>query len=266
MTGFTCSRRPPAAGGERGAGSVLVLAAVMVIVTVLLAVATLGSGYRARHRAAAAADLAALAAAETLRSGGDPCAAAGRVSSANDASLRSCAVDGWEVTVAAASAVTGPLRLLPDPVRRARAGVDPPPVQAEAKAGEWLEPVAGDYRITAEFGDTGPMWASGQHTGLDFAAPSGTPVAAVAPGRVVAAGPSGGAYGRRVVIDHGSVATHYAHLSVVDVAVGDSVDTGQRIGAVGATGNTTGPHLHLEARIGGVPRDPYTVLRSSNLR
>jgi len=242
---------------------VLVLAAVMVVVAVLLAVTTLGSGYRARHRAAAAADLAALAAAETLRSGGDPCAAADKVSTANDARLRSCAVEGWEVTVAAAASITGPLRLLPDPVRRARAGFDRPPVVAEVKVGEWPHPVAGDYRVTARFGDKGSMWASGRHTGVDFAAAPGTPVVAVAPGTVVAAGASGGPYGRRVVIDHGSVTTHYAHLSAVHVVPGSEVGTGQRIGAVGSTGNTTGPHLHLEVRIGGVPHDPYTVLRDA---
>ncbi|MFW6205409.1 MAG: Rv3654c family TadE-like protein [Actinomycetota bacterium] len=261
MTAGPAARRS-AGARERGAGSVLVLAAVLVIVTALLAVATLGSGYRARHRAAAAADLSALAAAETLRSGDDPCAAAEKVSMANGASLRSCAVEGWEVEVAAATAIRGPLRWLPDPVRRARAGLDRPPVVAEAVVGEWLEPVAGDYRITATFGEAGSMWASGRHTGLDFAAPTGTPVVAIAPGRVVAAGPSGGAYGRRVIIDHGAVTSYYAHLSAVAAEPGDRVGTGQRIGAVGSSGNTTGPHLHLEVRVDGVPRDPYSVLRS----
>lgn len=252
------------AGGERGAGSVLVIAATMVVVAVLLAVTTLASGYQARHHAAAAADLSALAGAERLRAtGAEPCGAARQVSAANGAELRDCAVDGWEVEVVVEVESAGPLRWLPDPRRRARAGVDPPaqPGPSAATRAGWLLPVEGDHRITARFGEAGPRWAAGVHTGLDFAAPAGTPVVASAGGRVTRAGHAG-PYGRLVVVDHGGMSTYYAHLSSVSVAVGDTVEAGQRLGAVGATGNATGPHLHFEVRSSGEPRDPEVFLRA----
>ncbi len=245
---------------ERGAGSVLMLAAIMMVVVALLVAATVGSGLAARQRAAAAADLAALAAAEELSGvpGEAPCQAAERVSRANGAELRQCVLDGAEVEVAASTTITGPLRWLADPVRRARAGV--PPVRVGVlPAGEWLVPVAGAYRLTARFGETGAHWASGTHTGLDFAAPVGTPVIAASGGRIVQAGYTG-PYGNLVVIDHGAVATYYAHLSTISVSVDDEVGTGHQVGAVGATGNATGPHLHFEVRVGGQARDPASVL------
>lgn len=246
---------------ERGAGSVLVLAATMMIVVGSLVAAMLGSGVAARHRAAAAADLAALAAAGALvRPAGErPCDAAERVSRANGATLRECNIDGGEVEVAASAAITGPLRWLTDPVRRARAGVAPQVRVGVVAADDWLLPVAGQYRLTARFGEMGGQWASGRHTGLDFAAPNGTPVVAAAGGRVVQAGRAG-PYGNLVVIDHGDVTTYYAHLSSVYVAVDDEVGAGHQVGTVGATGNATGPHLHFEVRLRGVPRDPASVV------
>lgn len=247
---------------ERGSGTVLVVAAIMVIVTALLVVATLGSGYRARHQAATAADLAALAAADALlASDRDPCATAERVSRANGARMQECVVNGWEVEVVAEAAAAIPSRWMARPARRARAGVEPPGTGQSISAGVdgWAVPITSGYQLTARFGDTGPRWASGRHTGLDFAAPTGTSVVASAPGRVTQAGRAG-AYGNLVVIDHGTAMTYYAHLSAVSVASGDEVRAGQRIGAVGATGNVTGPHLHLEVRIDGVPQDPESVL------
>lgn len=246
---------------ERGAGSVLVLAATMMIVVGSLVAATLGSGVAARHRAAAAADLAALAAAGVVArpAGEPPCAAAERVSRANGATLRECTVDGDEVAVAASAPITGPLRWLTDPVRRARAGVPPQARVGVLAAGDWSVPVAGPYRLTARFGDAGTHWGSGRHTGLDFAAPEGTPVVAASGGRVVQAGRAG-PYGNLVVIDHGGVTTYYAHLSSLHVAVDDEVGAGHQVGTVGATGNATGPHLHFEVRLGGVPRDPASVV------
>lgn len=95
-----------------------------------------------------------------------------------------------------------------------------------------------------------------QHSGVDMAAPAGTPVAATGAGSVVSAG-WGGNYGYMVVIDHGGgVQTRYAHLSRMDVAAGQSVESGQRLGAVGSTGRSTGPHLHYEMRVNGRPVDP----------
>jgi murein DD-endopeptidase MepM/ murein hydrolase activator NlpD len=114
-------------------------------------------------------------------------------------------------------------------------------------------PPMSHYRITAVFGQSGPHWEN-NHTGLDFAAPTGTRISAVAGGRVVFAG-FDGPYGKKVTIRHedGSEAT-YAHMSVI--SVGDRVGVGDKIGEVGATGNVTGPHLHLEIRSGGSLRDP----------
>lgn len=247
---------------ERGAGSVLVLTGTMMIVVAVLTGATLGSGFAARHRAAAAADLAALAAARELSdaSSGDPCETAERVSRANGADLQKCMVDGNEVEVLASAQIIGPLRWLADPVRRARAGVPPPSIRVGAlSAGDWVAPVSGPYRLTARFGEAGAHWASGTHTGLDLAAPAGTPVVASAGGRVSRAGHSG-RYGNLVVIDHDGVETYYAHLSSITVAAEDVVGAGRQIGTVGATGNATGPHLHFEVREGGAARDPESVL------
>jgi biotin carboxyl carrier protein len=89
----------------------------------------------------------------------------------------------------------------------------------------------------------------GGHSGLDITAPSGTPVGAATAGTVVAVnGNAGASYGNYVAIDHGGVFTLYAHLSSTAVSVGQSVTAGQTIGAVGSTGNSTGPHLHFEVR------------------
>jgi murein DD-endopeptidase MepM/ murein hydrolase activator NlpD len=117
---------------------------------------------------------------------------------------------------------------------------------------------AGLYRLTARFGDCGPRWQK-CHTGLDFAAPVGTPVKSIADGTVASIG-DGGAYGVLVKISHAddteSWYTHMPSVSSVQVREGQSVRGGQVIGAVGMTGNTTGPHLHLEVRKRGTPIDP----------
>jgi murein DD-endopeptidase MepM/ murein hydrolase activator NlpD len=100
------------------------------------------------------------------------------------------------------------------------------------------------------------------HLGLDIAAPTGTPVAAMGGGRVLLAMPL---YftGNTVILDHGhGVTTLYAHLSAMDVAEGEAVRQGQRIGAVGATGRVTGPHLHLGLNWLSTALDPAPVLPS----
>lgn len=94
------------------------------------------------------------------------------------------------------------------------------------------------------------------HAGIDIPAPTGQSVYAVADGIVSSAGPRGG-YGNAVVIDHGEGMTSvYAHLSQIDATTGQRVTGGLEIGAVGSTGLSTGPHLHFEIRLGGVPVDP----------
>ena len=98
------------------------------------------------------------------------------------------------------------------------------------------------------------------HDGLDFRAPSGTPIRAAGAGTVVYAGWWGG-YGNATVVDHGgSVATLYAHQSTIYVRAGTTVARGQVIGAVGSTGFSTGPHLHFEVRVNGVPVNPLAYL------
>jgi murein DD-endopeptidase MepM/ murein hydrolase activator NlpD len=125
----------------------------------------------------------------------------------------------------------------------------------------WVVPVS-HYEITATFGDYSGLWAS-YHTGLDFAAPEGTPVMATAMGEVTST-TYDGSYGNRIVITHDDgTQTWYCHLSSFYVSPGESVGPGTTIGAVGSTGNTTGPHLHLEVHpYGGAAVDPYTYLQA----
>jgi murein DD-endopeptidase MepM/ murein hydrolase activator NlpD len=98
------------------------------------------------------------------------------------------------------------------------------------------------------------------HTGIDIGAAYGAPVRASARGIVVTAGVITG-YGNAIVVDHGGgLATLYGHLSRFAVRSGQEVAAGQTIGAVGNTGNSTGPHLHFEVRVRGVPVDPMGYL------
>ena len=107
-------------------------------------------------------------------------------------------------------------------------------------------PLARGYHLTARFGDTGWYWSGGVHTGLDFAAPTGTDVRAAMSGTVLAAGWAG-AYGQRVEVQHADgTVTAYNHLSSILVGSGQAVRAGAHIGDVGTTGNATGSHLHLE--------------------
>ncbi|MFF3166487.1 aggregation-promoting factor C-terminal-like domain-containing protein [Streptomyces sp. NPDC003273] len=126
--------------------------------------------------------------------------------------------------------------------------------------GQWIKPVNVPYGT--KFGVPGKMWASGHHTGLDFPAPVGTPVKAVDGGTVMSVG-TAGPYGNHLEINHGGgLVSLYAHLSKTLVKLNQVVAQGQQIGKVGATGNVTGPHLHLEARVGGKAVDPMAYLTS----
>lgn len=109
--------------------------------------------------------------------------------------------------------------------------------------------------ITSRFG---PRWGR-MHQGIDVGVPTGRPIAAAAPGTVSYAGWMGG-YGNVVIVDHGSLSTLYAHQSGIAVRSGQGVARGHVVGYVGSTGNSTGPHLHFEVRVGGVARDPLRYL------
>jgi murein DD-endopeptidase MepM/ murein hydrolase activator NlpD len=130
----------------------------------------------------------------------------------------------------------------------------------------WTLPLAsGSYRLTASFGMSGSLWSS-DHTGLDFAAPSGTPLVAVASGVVTETGYAG-AYGNQTILTlEDGTEVWYCHQTSIAVSPGQQVASGQVIGSVGSTGNTTGPHLHLEVRPGGGdPVDPYSSLVAQGL-
>ncbi|MEV8477270.1 peptidoglycan DD-metalloendopeptidase family protein [Streptomyces sp. NPDC051173] len=138
-----------------------------------------------------------------------------------------------------------------------------PRTPAAHSPGAYTLPV-GSYTLTAGFGQAGNMW-SANHTGEDFAAPTGTPVKAIGSGTITHAGWAG-AYGYRIVLklDDGTE-VWFCHLSSMVVTSG-KVNSGDVIGRVGATGNVTGPHLHLEIRPdGGAPVDPLPWLRERGL-
>lgn len=118
-------------------------------------------------------------------------------------------------------------------------------------------------RVTSSFGEReDPFNGEGAfHSGIDIAAPYGSPVRAAAEGDVTAAR-MGSGYGREVTIDHGhDVLTVYGHLSAMIVVPGQHVTRGQVIGYVGRSGRSTGPHLHYEVRVHMVPVNPHKYLR-----
>ncbi|MEU6221716.1 M23 family metallopeptidase [Streptomyces sp. NPDC047022] len=122
------------------------------------------------------------------------------------------------------------------------------------------------YTLTSRFGDAGSMWSSGYHTGLDFAAPTGTLIKAIHSGTITEAGWAG-AYGYRTILtlDDGTQ-LWFCHQSSINVSVGQKVSTGDVIGRVGATGNVTGPHVHLEVHPnGGAAIDPMAWLQGKGL-
>ncbi|MFD9206455.1 M23 family metallopeptidase [Streptomyces sioyaensis] len=139
---------------------------------------------------------------------------------------------------------------------------------ATKKPKAWVKPVD-KYTLGEPFGIAGSHW-SHKHSGQDFVVPTGTAVKAVHKGTVVKAGPWGGgdgpAYGNAIVIQHeNGTYTQYAHLSRIEVQVGQQVGTGQQIAKSGSTGNSTGPHLHFEVRTGpnyGSGIEPTGFLRA----
>ncbi|MFJ4473321.1 M23 family metallopeptidase [Streptomyces sp. NPDC089424] len=142
---------------------------------------------------------------------------------------------------------------------------------AAKKAVGWTTPVKG-YSLSASYAQAGGMWQS-THSGQDFAVSTGTKVMAAHGGTVVKAGGNGAgdgpAYGNAVVIKHGNgTYSQYAHLSRIDVRVGQVVATGQKIALSGNTGNSSGPHLHFEIRTSanyGTAIDPVAFLRTKGI-
>jgi len=189
------------------------------------------------------------------------------------------------VPLSGGTRVTSATLLAEDPQSRAELAEETAVAEAQAAlsasvatagpaAGHLLWPCSGP--ITQGFGPTGysfefPYVYQGVsyphfHTGVDVGVGLGTPIAAAADGVVVLAGtnlvdgkPAG--YGTYVVIAHGGgLYTLYAHLSQLEVSAGQRVRAGQEIGLSGSTGNSTGPHLHFEVRVGADPVDPMPYL------
>jgi len=129
---------------------------------------------------------------------------------------------------------------------------------------QWTTPIAfGDYRVTGHFGDVSGPWST-PHPGMDFAAPTGTPIRAVANGVITFFGYDQGGYGNKTVetLPDGTE-LWYAHQSAFAVTEGERVTEGEIIGYVGDTGYTTGPHVHLEVHPGGGDAaDPDAALRA----
>jgi len=112
--------------------------------------------------------------------------------------------------------------------------------------------------VTSDFGQRLDPYTADRvmHAGLDIAAPHGKEVVSPAEGTVVFAGLEGG-YGNVLVIDHGyGIKTRYGHLAKVAVKTGDRIKRGQVVAVVGNTGRSTGPHLHYEVRVNGIPQNP----------
>lgn len=113
--------------------------------------------------------------------------------------------------------------------------------------------------ISSRFGARSSIRSS-IHTGLDIAASKGTPIKAAADGTVIYSGRKG-SYGNLLVIDHGNgVETYYGHCNSLVASTGEKVSQGQVVAYVGSTGNSTGPHLHLEIRVNGVAKNPQNYL------
>ncbi len=119
-------------------------------------------------------------------------------------------------------------------------------------------PTSGGY-ISAQFGEARN---TSYHKGVDIAENLGEPVTSALDGKVISAGYNNGGYGNLVIIQHeDNIQTYYAHLNEIYVTEGELVTEGSCIGAIGSTGYSTGPHLHFELRIGGVPVNPLEYIK-----
>ncbi|WP_435615872.1 M23 family metallopeptidase [Streptomyces coelicoflavus] len=174
-------------------------------------------------------------------------------------------------TTSAASAVEAQAAAQAKAAKAEKASASTKKTATKKKAVSWVDPVK-KYALSASFAQNGGMWAH-KHSGQDFAVPAGTNVVATHGGTVVKAGGNGAgdgpAYGNAIVIKHGNgTYSQYAHLSKVNVKIGQVVKTGQSIAKSGNTGNSSGPHLHFEIRTTanyGSAVDPVAFLKSKGV-
>ncbi|KAF2778480.1 peptidase [Streptomyces sp. KO7888] len=174
-------------------------------------------------------------------------------------------------TTSAASAVEAQAAAQAKAAKAEKASASTKKTATKKKAASWVDPVK-KYALSASFAQNGGMWAH-KHSGQDFAVPVGTNVVATHGGTVVKAGGNGAgdgpAYGNAIVIKHGNgTYSQYAHLSKVNVKIGQVVKTGQSIAKSGNTGNSSGPHLHFEIRTTanyGSAVDPVAFLKSKGV-
>ncbi|MER5830017.1 M23 family metallopeptidase [Streptomyces sp. NPDC002130] len=195
------------------------------------------------------------------------------VASAADTTAASGAATAVQAQAAAQAKVAKAEAAKAEKAAKAAAAKKAAEKKAAAKKAKpsWVDPVK-KYTLSASFAQNGGMWAH-KHSGQDFAVPSGTQVVATHGGTVVKAGGNGAgdgpAYGNAVVIKHGNgTYSQYAHLSKVEVRVGQIVKTGQEIAKSGNTGNSSGPHLHFEIRTTpnyGSAVDPVKFLRAKGV-
>jgi len=173
--------------------------------------------------------------------------------------------------------------LLPEPAPAVVEAAAPAPTSAPvtdqndqqiAAIGPAMRPLVSQFNamwpteglITTYFGEVGSLSPRG-HSGLDIAAPQGTPVVAADDGEILKAYWNQDGYGGLVIVGHPSgYETWYGHLESFDVAKGDQVKRGEEIGLMGSTGFSTGPHLHFEVRQDGQLCDPLTFLKEANLK
>ena len=159
-------------------------------------------------------------------------------------------VDNWEGQLAALEREESSIRKLiagktSSSGRAPGRLIRPVPGPLDSSFGPRVHPIYGTVRM---------------HNGLDLDGAMGDPIVAAEAGTVILAGAKGG-YGQTVMIDHGGgMVTLYAHQSKLAVSVGQKVAAGERIGSVGSTGVSTGPHLHFEVRINGDPVNPAGYL------
>ncbi|ANS67017.1 peptidase (secreted protein) [Streptomyces lincolnensis] len=213
-----------------------------------------------------------LGASVVLGAGGAVAADATSATTASSAAGAASAVQAQAAAQAKAAAAKKTAAKKADAVKKAKAARKARATRAgAARKASWVDPVK-QYTLSASFAQSGGMWQS-THSGQDFAVSSGTRVVAAHGGTVAKAGSNGAgdgpAYGNAVVIKHGNgTYSQYAHLSRVDVKVGQIVRTGQRIALSGNTGNSSGPHLHFEIRTSanyGSAIDPVAFLRGKGV-